>query len=500
MEKTIVISYENKETLVAVLENKVLEGLYLEREKERGVVGNIYKGRVESIRPGIEAAFIDIGLSRSGFLHRSDLLAGADEETFQKILQGEKVGSFRKRKWSTSLGKELKANDEILVQAIKESYRQKGVRLSTYISIPGRFLVLMPGLEGIGVSRKIGDAKERKRLKDIIENIIPKNFGFIVRTEGENKTPRDFKGDVKYLLHVWKKIQRNFKRAPSFNLLHQELDLASKAVRDLLVEDVDKLIVNSSSEYRRLKKSINILAPRFKSRLELYRGRKPLLTAYNLDKEIDKIFETKIWLKSGGYITIEHTEGLIAIDVNSGRFTGRKNLEDTALKINLEAAGEIARQLRLRDIGGIIVIDFIDMSFSKNRQKVYQGLKDCLKKDRAKTKVLNISQFGIVEMTRQRIRESLCEVVEEPCPYCRGKGRIKTVISTGILALRKLKEYAASTKEKNIHIEVHPQVAKHLNTEKQEQLREISRWFRKKILVQGNEELHREVINFIPAS
>jgi len=276
--------------------------------------------------------------------------------------------------------------------------------------------------------------------------------------------------------------------------------LPSKVIRDLLVEDVEKLVINSKPLYQRLRKVINLLAPQFRSRLELYRGRKPMLSAFNLEREIEKIFETKIWLKSGGYITIEQTEGLLAIDVNSGRFKGKKNLEETALKNNLEAAREIARQLRLRDIGGIIVIDFIDMISSKNRQKVEQCLKESLKKDRAKTKVLNISQFGIVEMTRQRVRESLAEVVEEPCPYCRGKGRIKTVITMGLLVLRKVKEYAAQTKEAKIYIELHPQLAKYLNAEKQDEIKIISRRFRKKIFIRENEKLHREVINFVPAA
>lgn len=500
MEKTIIINYEDEETLVAILENKVLVELYLEREKDKGVVGNVYKGRVESIHSGIEAAFIDIGLGRSGFLHRSDVLIGADEGTFQEILHKEKLGGLGRKKIPRALDKELKVNDEILVQVIKESFRQKGVRLSTYISIPGRFLVFIPGLRGIGISRKIKDFTERKRLKDIVEKNAPKDFGFIVRTEGANKESKDFKGDIKYLLHVWKKIQRNFRRSPAPKLLHEELDLASKVVRDLLVEEVDKLIVNSESLYRQLKRSINLLAPHFRSRLEIYRGKKPLLTAYNLDKEIEKIFEPKVWLNSGGYITIEHTEGLIAIDVNSGRFKEKKNLEETALKTNLEAAQEIARQLRLRNLGGIIIIDFIDMVSSKNCQKVSQSLKEALKRDRAKTKVLDISPFGIVEMTRQRIRESIGEIVEEPCPYCQGKGRIKSIISTGLLALRKIKEYASKTKEFEICIQLHPQVAKYLNSQKQDEIREISRHFRKKIVIQDDEKLHREKINFIPLS
>jgi len=499
MKKMIVINNEDKETIVAILADKLLEELYLEREKDKGVVGNIYKGRVESIHPGIEAAFIDVDLGRSGFLHRSDLLTGADEETFKRILQGEKVGSFkRKRKWLTSLIKELKVNDEILVQVIKESFRQKGVRLSTYISIPGRFLVLMPGLGGIGISRKIKTGEERKRLRGIIESVAPKNFGFIVRTEGEGKSPKDFKGDIKYLLHVWKKIQKNYKRVSVPKVLHQELDLSSKAIRDLLVENVEKVVVNSNSEFRHLKKVVNLLAPQFKSRLELYRGKKPMLAAFNLEKEIEKIFETKVWLKSGGYITIEHTEGLLAIDVNSGRFKGKKNLEETALKTNSEAAREIARQLRLRDVGGIIVIDFIDMNLSQNRQKVLQILKEAFKKDWAKTKVLDISQFGIVEMTRQRVRESLSDVVEEPCPYCKGKGRIKSVTTTSLLVLKKLKEYAALTKKKEIRLHLHSQVARYLNAERQDELKAISCRFRKKIVIGEDEKLHREAIIFIP--
>ncbi len=502
MGKIIIVNSEDNEILVAVLENNVLEEVHLEREKDKGVVGNIYKGRVENIHPGIEAAFIDIGLSRSGFLHRSDLLTGVDEEMSLRILQGENVGTINKRrkKGVAAFVDEIKANDEILVQAIKESFQHKGVRLSTYISIPGRFLVLMPGLTGVGVSRKIKNYEERKRLKEMIEEIAPKNFGFIVRTEGEGKKLRDFKGDIKYLLHVWKKIQRGYKRAHPPYLLHQELDLASKVVRDLLVDDVEKLVVNSNVEYRHLKKVINLMAPHLRSRLELYRGKKPLLSTFNLDREIEKIFDTKVWLKSGGYITIEQTEGLMAIDVNSGRFKGKKNLEETALKINSEAAKEITRQLRLRDVGGIIVIDFIDMNSHQNRQKISQILKEAFKKDKAKTKVLDISQFGIVEMTRQRVRESLGEFVEDPCPYCRGKGRVKSVVSTALLALRKLKEYALITREKEIHLNLHPQVAQYLNAEKQDEIRIISRRFRKRIFIKGNEKLHRENIDFVPVA
>lgn len=501
MYKEILISADENEVRIALLEDGVLEEFFVERREERGIAGNIYKGRAESILPGMEAAFVDIGLEKSGFLYVSDVTKEVD--LFEEMVgtygeeKATKLKSGKEANLPLSIEDMLKKGQEILVQVVKEPMGTKGARISSHISLPGRFLVLMPTVEHIGVSRRITDEKERQRLRGLLQRIGPAGMGFIVRTAGEGGGRREFASDIRYLTHLWRRIEKIARRCRAPKLIHEELGLICRVARDFIYSDINRVIIDSKEEGAVLKRFLRTFLPDLRPRVEIYKGEEPLFISRGLEKGIKAALKSKVWLKSGGNLVIEEGTAAITIDVNTGRYVGRESLEGTALRINLEAASEIARQLRLRDLGGIIIIDFIDMELAKNRKKVLRRLKEALKRDRSKTEVLQYSPLGVVEMTRQRIRENLSRTLCQPCPYCQGRGSVKSVVTVSIEAQRKLRRLVSRSAEKEIILRAHPQVASHLLSEAKESVSKLEKQLGKRVVIKEDRSLHLEEVKFL---
>lgn len=506
-----------EECRIAIVEDGVLEELYVERTNQDNYVGNIYKGKVVNLEPSIQAAFVDFGVGRNGFLHISDIepqyyrqggldpdeaLNGgreydrefdtgeeadgdadldeprdeADEETEthsqQRRPRRPRPGARPRVK--PPIQDILRRGDELLVQVIKEGIGTKGPTLSTYISIPGRYLVLMPALGRVGVSRKIEDESARRKLRDImLELNPPKGVGFIVRTAGTDRTKRELSRDLAYLLRLWKVIVRRIKKTPGPCDVYEESDMIIRTIRDIFTADVDAIHIDEPAAYERAKEFLHMVMPRFVDRLHLYQGREPLFHRYRLDEEISKIHQRKVPLPKGGSIVIDQTEAMVAIDVNSGNFRADNNAEETAYQMNLLAAREIARQLRLRDLGGVVVNDFIDMRRERHRRNVERALRDAVKRDRARTKILRTSPFGLIEMTRQRIRPSLKRSVYRDCPCCNGTAVVKTPESMAIEVVRTLLLASQHADVARITITVADDVATYLNNKKRRELSRI---------------------------
>src|SRR5256885_7366441 len=467
MRREIVINAGRHESRIALLEDKELVEVMVERPEAVRRVGDIYKGRVNAVLPGMQAAFVDLGLEKSAFLHASDLQPDSDlddlfedeEETEDRKGGGGGRGRGRREEAAPRIEDALKKGQELLVQITKEPIGTKGPRVTTQVSLPGRYLVLMPGHDHVGVSRKIEDRAERARLKGLIKEIRPKNAGVIVRTVGAEQGKKEFPSDIKYLEQLWEKIAKQRVKAPA--LLHQEMEFTTGLIRDIFTEDVTQLTLGSKEEDQRILKYLATYAPELKSRVKLYRGEAPIFDHFGIEGEIEKAMERKVWLKKGGYITIDQTEALVAIDVNTGRFTGKKRQEDTILKTNVEAAEEIARQLRLRDLGGIIVLDFIDMESEANKKAVLDTLRNRLKRDRSRTKAFAVSELGLVEMTRQRQRPSLGTYFSQDCPECGGTGKVLSLASATLRIQRMLRRVGLRAKEKLLLLRVHPDLAWH---------------------------------------
>ncbi|MFA5164737.1 MAG: Rne/Rng family ribonuclease [Candidatus Omnitrophota bacterium] len=498
MNKEILINIEPQEKRLAVLENKVLEEFSVERFGEKRVVGNVYKGRVSSVVPAVKAAFVSLGLEKNGYLYLADVVGlGMDFEALDKE-EEEKKQQQRGRQNHQSIDQLLKKGQEVLIQVTKEPFGTKGARLTTHISLPGRYIVLLPFDRHLGISRRISDDKERVRLKEILRGLeVPAEMGVIIRTAGIGQTKRELSRDLKYLLGLWRKIKIGAARKSSPALLHEEYDLTLRVARDYLTEDVEKLVIDNRDEYRKVQHFLSAVAPHLRQKVELYEGDIPLFDRKMIEKDVEKLFERKVPLKCGGYIVIEPTEGLVAIDVNSGKFTAKKSLEETAFAVNTEAAIEVARQIRLRDLGGIIVIDFIDMMQASRRRKVFETMVEALKRDKAKTDVSPLSELCLVEMTRQRMRRSVESMSFRECPYCQGRGLIKSVSTVSIQALRKVKKYLKETKKKQVELHAHPEVASRLFNEDRPAIETIERIFRAKIIVKADPLLHVEDIKLI---
>lgn len=480
MDKRMLINaVEPEECRIAILENNVLEELYIERSSREQIAGNIYKGRVVNIESSIEAAFVDIGLKKNGFLHVSDIFpptGNGGEET------GDADGSNRPRQEQYKIRDLLHQGQEILVQVTKEGIGAKGPSLTSYISLPGRFLVLMPGVARHGVSRKITSEEERHRLKKILVSLsIPPNVGFIIRTAGELQTKKEIHKDFHYLLRLWKNIEKRAKSISAPSAIYQESDLVIRAIRDIFSTDIQEIIVDSEPVYERTRDFLRIIMPKYEKILTLYKEDKPLFHKYNIEREIENINSKKMPLPKGGSIVIEQTEALVAIDVNSGRFKEECDPEETSFKTNLKAAKEVARQIRLRDLGGVIVIDFIDMREEDHIHAIEKVLTDALKRDKARTKMLKMSKFCTIELTRQRIRHSLRDVLFEECKVCRGTGYTKTVESLCLSAMRDMKFAIHSPQIAKIEIVVNPEVANYLQNQKRKQMLEIEESYSKKI-------------------
>jgi ribonuclease G len=434
--KDIIVNVGERETRIAVVEDGRLTELHIERGER--IVGSLYKGRVENVLPGMDAAFVDIGLGRNAFLHVGDVLpttrsdaggraaAEADDDDDEDTDGGNGHHRLmrRARRKQQQISQLLKRGQEILVQVTKGPRGSKGARVSTLISLPGRYLVLMPESDTVGVSRKVEERAERERLRRIGERLKRPGFGIILRTEAEDKAEADLAADSEYLYGLWEQILVKSRQAHGPTLIHRDLTLVSKAIRDIFGSDVRRLILDDPDEYEKVNELLANVSPKLRGRIQLYTGETPCFAHFGLEPEIERSLKRKVWLKSGGHLVFDVTEALTVIDVNTGKFTGGANLADTIVKTNIEAAGEIARQLRLRDIGGIIVIDFIDMASSKDRQQVLQTLETALRRDKARTKISSISALGLVEMTRKRTSETVADFLGEPCAYCGGRGSV----------------------------------------------------------------------------
>ncbi|RLS43477.1 MAG: Rne/Rng family ribonuclease [Planctomycetota bacterium] len=488
-----------EECRIAIMEDGVLEELYVERTSQDNLVGNIYKGRIVNIEPSIQAAFVDFGVGRNGFLHISDVepqyyrqggldpdkafdlvdsagkaadavpANGDDALRAQRVQRKPRLGDRPRVK--PPIQDILRRGDEVLVQVIKEGFGTKGPTLSTYISIPGRYLVLMPPLGRVGISKKIDDERDRRVLRDIMLDLKPpKGVGFVVRTAGTERTKSEMARDMAYLLRLWKSIVKRMRKYSAPIDIYQESDMIIRTIRDMFTEDVGRILIDEPAAYERAKEFLELVMPKYAPRLQLYEGKEPLFHRYGLEEEIGRIHQRKVPLKGGGSIVIDQTEALVAIDVNSGSFRTEKSAEENAYQMNLIAAKEIARQLRLRDLGGVIVNDFIDMRKEKYRRGVEKALHDAMKRDRARTKILRTSPFGLIEMTRQRIRPSLRKSIFRDCPTCTGTGTVKTAESMAIEVMRTLHLSESRDDVTRLTVTVHDEVATWINNRKRREI------------------------------
>ena len=495
MKKEMIINVSQpEECRVAVIEDGQLEELYVERASQGNCVGNIYKGKVVNLEQGIQAVFVDFGIGRNGFLHISDVepqyyrQGGFDPNKPIDQQNGKKQDKKKQDSRRKGRGQQrhynggrprvkppiqdiFKKGDEVLVQVIKEGIGNKGPTLSTYLSIPGRYLVLMPSLGRVGVSRKIEDDKARRKLRDILLDLEPpKGLGFIVRTAGLGKNRVDLERDLAYLIRLWKAIVRRVEKTQTPVDIYEESDIIIRTMRDTVNSDMDAIYIDEKDAYKRARDFLEMIMPKFVDRLHLYDGKQPIFHKYKLDQEIARIYKREVKLKEGGSIVIDPTEALVAIDVNSGNFRTDSNAEVSAYKMNLNAAREIARQLRLRDLGGVIVNDFIDMRQEKHRRGVERALRDAMDRDRARTKIMRTSPFGLIEMTRQRIRPSLKRSVYDDCPCCSGRGIVKTAESMAIEVVRKLMMASRKNEITRVTVRVHEGVSAYLNNKKRREI------------------------------
>lgn len=496
MSNQLIINVTPYETRVALLEDGMLAESYIERTRGRSIVGNIYKGKVVRVLPGMQAAFVDIGLEKAAFLYVSDIYR--DIEEYSLMLEGDsdEEGDYEFAPSFPSQPSQIEdllcEGQEILVQVSKEPIGSKGTRVTSHFTLPSRYLVLMPTVDHVGISRRIKDYTERRRLMEIVQGLKSQGLGFIVRTASEGGDEELLKGDMDFLQKLWNNIQSKKENCSAPSLIHSDLNIVLRVIRDLLSPEVNKVVVDDRQEYRNIMNFTKTYMPKLKCDIEMYEGREPIFDAYGIEMEIDKSLGRKVWLKSGGYIVIEMTEALTAIDVNTGRFVGKRNLEDTILKTNLEAAKEIAYQLRLRNIGGIIIIDFIDMERDGDRERVYLALEEALKKDRTKTNILEISELGLVEMTRKRTRESIPRILCEPCAYCDGAGYVKSKTTVCYDIFREIERTASGLGGATIMVDVNPEVADLLYDEERTGIEHLERKLGKKIVIKVKDGLHQD--------
>ncbi len=501
MSHKMLVESDPHQTRVAVLEDDQLTEIYIERRRSRGLVGNVYKGRVTRVLPGMQAAFVDLGLERDAFLYVSDVVENVDAIEGLELGRpaaghdaepGEPAAAVEPAEGHPSIDDLLKAGQEIVVQVLKDPLPNKGARITTHVTLPGRYLVLLPTVRHFGVSRRIEDDAERQRLLDLLADLPPASGGLIVRTAGEGKGVEEFAADRDYLEGLWEHVRRRAGRASAPTLLHRDYDVAVRAVRDVVGSDFSVLWVDGEETYERLVEFLDQVQPALVGRLKLYRGDEPLFERFGIEAQIAAALKSKVWLKSGGYIVINQTEALVAIDVNTGRFVGQNNLEETVVQTNLEAVREVVRQIRLRDLGGIIVIDLIDMVAAEHRDRVFARLAEELKKDRAKNKVLSISEFGLVEITRKRSRSNLERLLTQPCPYCGGTGRIRALSTLCLDLRREVLRKARPGEHTQILLRVHPEVAEALQRQESAVLDELAQALGAPPLIQSDREMHHE--------
>ncbi len=504
MSNDLIINARPHETRVALVENGLVAELHIERKTGQELMGNIYRGRVARVLPGMQAAFVDIGLERTAFLYVGDVhtdILGLErlmskglenQDDLEPPEQNEKASPSLER-LEFQIEELLHENQDIMVQVAKEPLGTKGARVTSHISLPGRNLVFMPTVNHIGISRRIEDREERERLRTVIEEIRPGTVGFIARTVSEGASREKLKSEMDFLIKLWDSITEKMERGTAPGILHRDLTISLRAVRDLFTREVDRLIIDSRDEYENILSFIDTFAPSLRYSVELYEDPVPVFDAYSIELEISRALGNKIWLKSGGYIVIEMTEALTSIDVNTGSYVGKRNLEETILKTNLEAVKEIAYQLRFRNIGGLIVIDFIDMEKKANRERVFTALRDALDGDRSKTNILPMSDLGLIEMTRKRTRENLNRMLSEPCFYCEGKGTLKSKRTTCYELFRDLeRECTGMTDEGPVYVLVNPEIENVIREEEQNSIMDLEKRIKRRIIMIAKKSFHLE--------
>ena len=513
MANELIINVTPHETRAALIENGLVTELYMERDLQHGFVSNVYKGKVLRVLPGMQAAFVDIGLDRAAFLFVADIYR-EDWRDLGFIFSGAENGSYEAQggfqepeapetiydlvspakipPQDVPIEDILKEGQEILVQVTKDPMGTKGPRVTMHASLPGRHLVFMPTVNHIGVSRRIEDEAERERLKAIVEHMRPPQTGFIVRTVSKGKVENEFKADMDFLLKLWEDIQNRAEVSPAPALLHKDLNLTLRLIRDVFNTNIDRLLIDSQEEYERVLTFVHAVMPKLTSHVHFYNQDEPIFDAYRAEIQISEALRRKVWLKSGGYIVIDEVEALTAIDVNTGKFVGHRNLNETILKTNLEAVKEIAYQLRLRNIGGIIVVDFIDMEKKDHRDQVFHALTEALKSDRAQTFVQRFSELGLVEMTRKRTRESILRTLGNPCPYCEGKGYVRSAQTVCHEIIRQVRRESPLLMGSKIVLSLHPDVAAILYAQLHDEVERLERRSGKAILIKTRFDFHVE--------
>lgn len=498
MPSEILINVTREEIRVGLLESGQVVEFYVERKRDASLVGNIYKGKVVKILPGMQSAFVDVGLEKAAFLYVADIMT--EMEDYAQFLEEEDKNNSLERsvdivskrgRQGMPIEEIIQEGQDLIVQVSKDPIGSKGARVTSYVTLPGRYLVLMPNVEHIGISRRISNEEERTRLKGIVENIKPKGYGLIIRTASDGCTEEELKKDLEFLLLLWENIQKKKDKVAAPCLLYSDLDLAFRSVRDLMSHDVERLVIDYENEYERIKDFVKAYFPKLLSKIELYSDDEPIFESFGVELDISRALGRRVWLKSGGYIVIDQTEAMTVIDVNTGKFVGKEDLEDTILKTNLEAVKEIAYQIRLRNLGGIIIVDFIDMEKTENREKVFNAFIEAMKKDKAKNTILHISELGLIQMTRKRVRESLGRVLCESCPYCEGKGFVKSPRTLCYEIFRKVAKMAGHGGDKII-VTAHPTVAELLSDDERSGLEEIESSYGVKVIVKEDSKLHQE--------
>ncbi|MCF6247834.1 MAG: Rne/Rng family ribonuclease [Desulfobacula sp.] len=511
MLKELVVNSAPHETRVALLENGTIVEVFIEREDETSIAGNIYKGRVQRVLPGMQAAFVDIGFGQAAFIYVDDVLDTESHKMYLKFEQDSDVEEEEEssdnedeepttnhRSWKASLNNDYNIEDlltegqEILVQVAKSSIGTKGPRVTTHISLAGRYMVLMPTVDHIGISKRIVDDTERARLKALLLSIRKNLFGYILRTQAEGIKEDTIKKEIDFLTKTWENIQTKNKTASAPSLVYKDLTVTFRAVRDLLANEADKLIIDSKDEYDNVQNFLKKLMPDVKLSVELYQGRESIFDAYNIEGDVARALKKKVWLKSGGYIVIEQTEALVAIDVNTGRYVGKHNFDETILKTNLEAVKEIAYQIRLRNSGGIIIIDFIDMKKEQHKDKVMAHMNEAMKKDKSQTNVLPLTELGLVQMTRKRIRRNLTRTLCKSCFYCNGDGHLLSGKSICHKIYRDLVAEAGDIMGNRFTVKVHPEIAQLLHGREKHLISSLEKQFSKPIAIYPEPDYHIE--------
>ena len=499
--KEVIINAETLETRVAVTEDGKLEEFNIERTTEERLVGSIFKGKVRNLEDGLKAAFVDIGFEKNAFLHYWDIVPNQFDSGVE-IVEREGRRPQRPKITQKDIPRLYPPGADIIVQVTKGPIGTKGPRVTTNLVLPGRFLVLLPNSDQSGISRKIENQEERKRLKKILRELhIPEGMGVIMRTAGEGQQLRYFVRDLALLLEEWNGVQEKIRKQPMATCVFQEPDLIERTVRDFLTEDVERIVVDHQKAHDRMRDMISKISKRSASKIKLYSEAQPVFDRFNVSKQLESTFTRQVHLKSGGYIVIDETEALVAIDVNTGRHKGGKDQEALILKVNLEAAEEICRQLRLRNMGGLIVLDFIDMKSGRDRQQVHNKMRDGLRRDKSKTHILPLSQLGLMEMTRQRHSESVRAAVYDDCPYCKGRGKVKSSVTMSVEIQRKLQEILKKrTRDENdfqLRIVVHPTVLDRLRTEDEKHLIEMEKRYFGKLSFRADTGMHAEQFKIV---